>query len=300
MHDNIYILILSGRNFEDRRLKPCLDSWVSHFKNFLISTDKELSFEAPHIVATEQKDGHSCPPKIFRGIEKILEDPKGCDWLFIADDDTFVNHINLTSFARGLNAKDEALYGRDMTGFYPFKGRQIHYLSGGGGTLLPIKTAEKMIDTAKERGWMDWLVEPRRIPAKHKGGFPTQAGADTKLGWIAEQLKIKQYNLRHLFHPESYAKYKKDAASILECITYHRQYGDAQTRLNEIVNREPQLNTLDLTPPKPKPPSPKEKERQKVVSGNNPPVSYYLSTELLLLRKKVKKLEAQVESILKS
>lgn len=296
MNQDIYILILSGGRFERSRLEPCLKSWVSHFKNFLVSTDKEPSFSVPHIVATDHNDGHSCPPKIFKGIQQVLNNPKGCKWLFIADDDTFVNHVNLTSFVKGLSDSKDALYGRDMTGFYPFKGRQIQYLSGGGGTLMPMQTASKMIGHAMNQGWMEWLVHPRRIPAKHKGDMPTEAGADTKLGWLAEQLEVKQHSFKHLFHPEGYAKYKKDETSILECITYHRQYGDAQIRLNDIVNREPQLNRIDLKTPKPKANIQQAPKTQK--TGNTNQTSYYLSTELVLLRKKLARLEQKIETIL--
>jgi hypothetical protein len=290
-NNDIYILILGSGRFKDSRIEHVCNSWLRSYSNYFISCDAPLRGDVHHIVATKHNDSHSCPPKIFKGLEYITSAPNNCSWLFIGDDDTFVNSINLNSFVAQLNPAEKKMYGKDMTGNYPYKTGQIKYLSGGGGTLLPMCVAQEIIKKIKSEKWMEWLCRPRQIPAKHEGDYPTAAGADTKLGWVAGQLGIEQVSYPHLFYPESYKKYKHEPTNILQCITYHRQYGEAQKQLNDIVFKDVKANTLSLTPPTPKPAPTTQSE---VVVRNVQTTSYYIDTELLLLRKKIERLEKQV------
>ena len=289
--NNIYVLILGGARFKDSRIQSVCDTWLANFTNYFISCDGELNEKINHQVVTEYTDCHSCPPKIFKGMDYAFKNNNGCEWLFIGDDDTFVNTVNLLNFTKLLDVNEDKMYGKDMTGNYPYNGGQIKYLSGGGGTLIPMHVVGKMLDKSKQEGWFDWLCRPRQIPPKHEGNYPTAAGADTKLGWLGNQLGIVQVSYPHLFHPEGYKKYKHDPSNILQCITYHRQYGQAQKQLNDIVFADLSANTLSLEPPKPKkaiePPQPQSFE-------NNFNTSYYINTELLLMRKKIERLEKQI------
>lgn len=294
--DNIYILILGGSRFKDSRIQAVCDTWLKNFSNYFISCDGPLDKAINHKVVTEHNNWHSCPPKIFKGIDFVLNNNNNCEWLFIGDDDTFVNTVNLVNFTKLLDVSEEKMYGKDMTGNYPYKNSQIKYLSGGGGTLLPMHVAKKMISKAKKEKWFEWLCWPRQIPPKHEGDYPTAAGADTKLGWLGNQLGIKQVSYPHLFHPEGFKKYKHDPSNILQCITYHRQYGKAQKQLNDIVFEDISANTVSLDAPKPK----KVVEKPLAQSiENNFSTSYYISTELLLLRKKIERLEKQFNKSLK-
>lgn len=299
--DDICVLILGGSRFRDSRIKAVRETWLANFNNYFISCDAPLDKDlnravgvtGDFIFTTDHSDCHSCPPKIFRGLEHVVANANDCPWLFIGDDDTFVNTVNLIAFTKMLEVTDDKMYGKDMTGNYPYNGGQIKYLSGGGGTLMPMHVAKKMIKRAKEEDWFEWLCLPRQIPPKHAKDYPTAAGADTKLGWLGNQLKITQVSYPHLFYPESYKKYKHDPSNILQCITYHRQYGNAQRELNEIVFKDISKNKLSLEPPAPK----KVIERaavQNIEKGFG--TSYYINTELLLLRKKIERLEKQLNN----
>ena len=292
--NNIYILILGGSKFKESRIQAVCDSWLKNFSNYFISCDGQLDSKINHQVVTEHNDWHSCPPKIFRGMDYVVKNNNRCEWLFIGDDDTFVNAVNLVMFTKFLNVKEEKMYGRDMTGNYPYNGTQIKYLSGGGGTLIPMHVAKKMISKAKKEKWFEWLCFPRQIPPKHEGDYPTAAGADTKLGWLGNQLGIEQVSYPHLFYPEGYKKYKHDPSNILQCITYHRQYGDKQKQLNDIVFKNLSKNKVSLEPPKVKAQEQQAKAKPTQSVGNSISNSYYINTEILLLHKKIERLEKQI------
>jgi hypothetical protein len=298
--DNIYFLILGGSKFAESRIKPICRTWLGQCNNYLISTDGELGKNIKHEVVTQYNDCHSCPPKIFKGMEFIINEKSHCEWLFIADDDTYVNLINLNSFIKLLDVKEDKMYGKDMTGFYPYNGKQIKYLSGGGGTLLPMHVAGKMIDKAKKENWFDWLCLPRQIPPKHQKDYPTASGADTKLGWLGNQINIKQLSYPHLFYPEGYKKYNHLPENILQCITYHRQCNQQQDLLHSIVYKDVSKNKLSLEPLEPiidKTKEIKNKNSSKSPVRNpdyHPITSYYINTEIMLLHKKIEKLEKEI------
>ena len=235
MNNEIYVLILGSVKFKSNRLQGCLDTWLPHFKNYLVSSDGDLGSDIKHFIATDLNDWHSCPPKLFRGMEKIANDDLGCKWLFICDDDTFVNHLNLISFCNQLDISEDKLYGKDMTGNYPFKNRQLKFLSGGAGTLMPMRVAKQMLNEIKKENWMDWLSHPSVMPPKHEGEFPVQGVADGKLGWVAETMGLEMVSFPDLFHPEPPAKHKKPLESILECITYHRIMKEGSASLEKII-----------------------------------------------------------------
>ena len=298
--NDIYVLVLGGEKFKDSRIKHVHNTWLNCFPNYLISCDGKLDDNMRHAVVTKHNNWHSCPPKIFKGLELIVNEKSDCSWVFIADDDTFVNVVNLVAFTGLVNVKKHKMYGKDMTGNYPYGGGQIKYLSGGGGTLLPMHVATAMLKKAKEENWFEWLCWPRQIPPKHQGDYPTSAGADTKLGWLGNQIGVEQGSYPHLFHPEGYKKYDHDPRNILQCITYHRQYGDKQKMLNDIVFEDIKKNKIDLNKVEIK----KIKQQKPAVNNvqanrNTQASSYYMNTELLLLRKKIERLEKQFNKSLK-
>jgi hypothetical protein len=205
MNKEIYILILSSIKFKNGRLQGCIETWLSHFKNYLVACDGDLGPDINHFIATDLSDWHSCPPKLFNGIQKVCANDLGCKWLFICDDDTFVNYLNLISFCDTLDLSSNKLYGKDMTGHYPFKNRQLKFLSGGAGTLMPMRLAKTIIKKIKSTGWMEWLVRPSAIPPRHnQEEFPINGVAD----------------------------------SILDCITYHRIYRRSAGILEEIIRNK--------------------------------------------------------------
>jgi len=244
MNEDIYILIQGSAKFKNNRLQGCLNTWLSHFENYLVSSDGDLGPDIKHFIATDLNDWHSCPPKLFRGMEKIANDDLGCKWLFICDDDTFVNYLNLISFCNQLDISEDKLYGRDMTGNYPFGHRQLKFLSGGAGTLMPMRVAKQISNKIKKENWMEWLSHPSVFPGDWKAHkeYPIHAQADNKLGWVAETMGLEMVNFPNLFHPEPPSKHKKSPESILECITYHRIMGEGWARLEKIVmNNESHL-----------------------------------------------------------
>tara|TARA_R110001583_G_scaffold2390_1_gene17380 strand:- start:1111 stop:2763 length:1653 start_codon:yes stop_codon:yes gene_type:complete len=242
--ENVYALILGGGIFLNDRIKGCLDTWIQYFNNnYLFSIDKYIGPDINHVVTTDITDWNSCPPKIFRGMESVIEKNKNCEWLLIVDDDTFVNSSNLKFLVNTLNVKERKIYGKNMTGHYPWGADTVPFLSGGGGTLIPMHVAREIIKKIKDNKWMSWLVQASRYPPTFFGDtdnpldrFPFQAGADVKLGWITDKMEIEQVNLPKLFHDEGPGFYDERPENILHSITYHRMGKDDQLNLQSIID----------------------------------------------------------------
>ena len=130
-----------------------------------------------------------------------------------------------------------------MTGHYPWGADTVPFLSGGGGTLIPMHVAREIIKKIKDNKWMSWLVQASRYPPTFFGDtdnpldrFPFQAGADVKLGWITDKMEIEQVNLPKLFHDEGPGFYDERPENILHSITYHRMGKDDQLNLQSIID----------------------------------------------------------------
>ena len=238
MNADIYILIQGSTKFKEGRLRGCLDTWLEKFKHYLVSSDGLHEETVNHIIATSLDGWDSCPPKLFKGLAHIVNEPMECKWVFICDDDTFVNNLNLISFCERLDPAAPALYGRDMTGNFPFGHRQLKFLSGGAGTVLSVNTAKKIIDKINKEDWMGWLCHPYVHPPDHTAHkeYPVHAQADNKLGWVAETMGIEMVNFPDLFHPEPSWKH----LPISRSITHHRQTSySAHLSLQKILDEGP-------------------------------------------------------------
>jgi len=240
MNDTIYILIQGSVKFKTGRLRGCLDTWLKNFKYYLISSDGSHGPDIPHIVATDLSDWHSCPPKLFKGLDELANNPMGCQWIFICDDDTFVNYLNLSELSSRLNSQDRKIYGRDMTGNFPFKNRQLRFLSGGAGTLIPMQVAKEISNKLQEKDFK-WVYGPSRWPPRGNTEFPEDSQADVKLGCIAAALNIQQINFPKFFHSEPPQHYKHNDSGILSCVTYHRLFAPRQLELMKIINSSPSI-----------------------------------------------------------
>ena len=244
--ENVCPLAISATSAQPSKFMACLDAWLPYFRHYVISGDCELDSKISYAIASDTRDWHSCPPKVFNGLKWVVSNKRQCDWVLVLDDDTFVNDINLRKLIPLLDPRRRAIYGCDMKGHWIFGRKPIPFLSGGAGTLVPMFVAIEIAEKMKTKEW-EWLPQPSKVWAecgglgnceKVGGGvIPDDAGADNKLGWYAHHNQIEQVNLKELFRPEGPAHYKLENKDILNKVAYHRQGPKGQSQLKEILNQ---------------------------------------------------------------
>ena len=237
---NVCPLVLAATPARPQLFKACLETWLPYFENYLISGDSELTDDISHCIASDNTGWHSCPPKLFNGLKEVVKKYPDCEWVFIVDDDTFVNDIHLRALISTLDPDVRAIYGRDMTGNFPFNNEQVPFCSGGAGTLIPGAIVSEIVSKIQTPEW-SWLCRCSRVGEVRCdiGEIPLDAQADVKLGYFTWKNNIEQVNLGELLRPENYDHPWHGSVGpedILNRVTYHRQKEKDQRVSAEILN----------------------------------------------------------------
>ena len=237
------------------RYSTCLGLWIPYFEDYVISSDCDLGSEVQHVVSTTETGYGSCPPKLFNGLKWVVKEKSHCEWVFVMDDDTFINDINFRKIINELDPTRRTTYGRNMTGVHRWKGKRIKFFQGGTGTLIPMFIAREIVEKMAMEGW-DWLTDIAHQPMyqdgfwgwHYTGEIPRWHQDDVKLGYFMERNDIEQVDLGEVmrFGPEDDVG-PSEPEDILNRVASHRYvYAPDMYRLKEVLDQRGSESSINL------------------------------------------------------
>jgi hypothetical protein len=140
----ILLLLISTRKFKNTRLKYVTDTWLNDVDNYIIISD-ENNDNPKTIKATNDDSYESNTIKNLFALKYAYDNYNNYDWIFICDDDAFINYENLKIELIKYPLDEPIMVGQIINCFPEEK--ELYYCSGGAGYATNMNAVKKMYNT---------------------------------------------------------------------------------------------------------------------------------------------------------
>jgi hypothetical protein len=207
--NRLLIAIISSKSFLDTRQRYLKNTWLNHIDDYVFISDFNNYDNIEVVKDCGYSSGESKPIEFLKYVYQSYLMRSYYDWIFICDDDTFINLKNFCLFYQNKVIDQDSIYGNILSPDSDPKNPIWHqrkdiraYPSGGAGYFISMKSIYAIVQSDLY------------------GSIPSTGFGDIHIGLLAKNIKLNLIHEPKMFSGNEYQLNLTDE-DIKHSITLH-------------------------------------------------------------------------------